>query len=114
MARRGEIEGPDVVIVSTATLSLAAAVAPLYSGKIRDGGGWRRPWLQLVHPGVGEVERGVVHGHHGAGRPRCVRLGLEEADEGLPDPGGWPVLHRRAGGSRGCSVGGEVDGAVGA
>ena len=86
------------------------------------GGGAEEYGLELVHPGVGEQERGVVDGYHGARRPWRVRLGLEEVDENLPDPGGRPIrrhLHRRAdggsggGGDRRCSRRGEADGGGG-
>ena len=44
--------------------------------------------LELVHPGVGEVQGGVVRrGHGGAGHPR-VALALEEGQEGLADLAG--------------------------
>lgn len=51
--------------------------------------------LELVHPGVGEQQRGVVDGDHGARRPTGVRLRLEVVDERLADPIGRPLRRRR-------------------
>lgn len=77
--------------------------------------------LELVHPGVGEQQRGVVDGDHGARRPPRVRLGLKVRYERLPDPPGRPLRrrrHRRSGGGGGEGAGGggergEVDGGGG-
>lgn len=71
--------------------------------------------LVLVHPGVGEQQRGVVNGDDGARRPTGVRLGLEVLNERLADPVGRPLRRRRRrrrrhpGGGRGCG-GGEGKG----
>jgi len=51
--------------------------------------------LELVHPGVGEQQRGVVDGDNGARRPPRVEPGLEELDEGLADLPGRPLWRRR-------------------
>lgn len=78
--------------------------------------------LVLVHPGVGEQQRGVVDGDHRTRRPPRVPLGLEEADVLLADPQGRPHRrHRwRGGGGGGCGCGrwerwreGDLDGGGG-
>ncbi len=110
---------PDVVEVvvlppgADALLGVAGA-AEAAQRRVR-GGGAEEDRLELVHPGVGEQQRGVVDGDDGAGRPPRVGLGLEEGDEGLPHSARRPLRrgrHRRwrGGGCGGGGGGGEVDG----
>lgn len=82
----------EVVVLAPGADALLGVAGALQPAKLRvRGGGTEEDGLELVHPGVGEEQRGVVDGHHGARRPGRVRFRLEKVDERRPDPAGRPL-----------------------
>ena len=72
--------------------ALLGVAGALQSAKLRvRGGAAEEHGLELVHAGVGEQQRGVVDGYHGARRPWRVGLGLEEVDKSRPDTASRPL-----------------------
>lgn len=81
------------MLSSRADALLRVARAPELPERVARVGGAEEDRLELVHPGVGEEEGGVVVGDDGARLPVDVGLPVaEEVDEGLADAGGRPLV----------------------
>lgn len=102
----------EIVVLAAGADALLGVAGAAQAAKLRvRGGSAEKHRLELVHSGVGEQQRGVVDGDHGARRPSRVRLRLVVLDESFPDPPSRPLrrrLHRRSGSGGGER--GEVDG----
>jgi len=82
----------EVVVLAAGADALLGVAGSLQPAELRvRGGGAEEHGFELIHPGVGEQERGVVDGDHGAGRPGRVRLRLEKVNESGADTAGRPL-----------------------
>ena len=89
----------EVVVLASGSDALLRVGGALELGERALGvRGSQEAGLELVHPRVGEEEGRVIVRHDGGGRHDGVLLGLEEIQEGLPDPLGGPLLHGVHGG----------------